>query len=260
MRMWLIPRFCLRARVVHGWDYRRYLLSQIAAASISVDSPTNSGENGSQSTDVNDIPPFPYSLACSKLPLDVKRHHLILARAELAYTLRKIEANFSNFSAWHQRSKLLPNIWAGEDKEVAQLRSAREEEFNLLRQAIYTDPSDQSVWLYHAWLVDLDPSHDVLEREIESIEELLSIEPDSKWCIESLYRYKTLFAETLNTDVGVSGHRRFPCASDDGTVSAQKKHRLLCEAQQHLRRLIQVDQERSGRWRELSRRSEGDGS
>lgn len=31
--------------------------------------------------------------------------------------------------------------------------SQRVEEFELIKHALYSDPNDQSVWLYHRWLV-----------------------------------------------------------------------------------------------------------
>jgi len=70
--------------------------------------------------------------------------------SELAYTTRKIEANFSNFSAWHQRSKVYTSLW---DSGKLDAVKCQEEEFELVRNAMYTDPSDQSVWMYHRWLI-----------------------------------------------------------------------------------------------------------
>lgn len=33
------------------------------------------------------------------------------AMNEIDYTMQKIKSNFSNFSAWHHRSKVLPTLW-----------------------------------------------------------------------------------------------------------------------------------------------------
>lgn len=53
-------------------------------------------------------------------------------------------------------------------------------EFELVKQALYIDPNDQSGWLYHRWLVGPAPDPVVLEREIGLITEILELEADSK--------------------------------------------------------------------------------
>lgn len=73
---------------------------------------------------------------------------------------------------------MFPEIWTAEDKNQEQRAQARDQgklavnvahrdfptliartridaELELLRQAMYTDPADQSVWLYHTWLVEI---------------------------------------------------------------------------------------------------------
>jgi hypothetical protein len=58
---------------VHAWDYRRHVLSSILALSDDAPEAARAKER----------------------------------RQELAFTRKKIESNFSNFSAWHQRMRVL---------------------------------------------------------------------------------------------------------------------------------------------------------
>ncbi|KAA1474885.1 rab-protein geranylgeranyltransferase [Dentipellis sp. KUC8613] len=112
--------------------------------------------------------------------------------AELASTTRKIEANFSNFSAWHQRTKVLTSLWdSGKLERSASLEQGKSD-FDLVHNAMYTDPNDQSVWLYHRWLIGSGEDRKLLEREIVVIQELLDEQPDSRWCMETLVHYKQL--------------------------------------------------------------------
>jgi len=148
--------------------------------------------------------------------------------AELAYTTQKIEANFSNFSAWHQRSKLLGALWARGEMTSPEVKDG---EFELIKHAMYSDPNDQSIWLYHRWLIGPGDDAVVLKREIGVIEELLEIEPDSKWCMESLVHYKRLLV------------RHEPHEADT--------HKTSCLAL--LEKLGRVDPMRRRRYEELTR-------
>lgn len=87
----------MRVRAVHSWDYRRYLISSILALE--------------RTTETERTKALPNPTTAS----------------ELAYTTRKISANFSNFSAWHYRTKLLPKLWEdqgwGEESEERAMRA-----------------------------------------------------------------------------------------------------------------------------------------
>ncbi|KAG8732928.1 Rab geranylgeranyltransferase, partial [Ceratobasidium sp. 423] len=131
--------------------------------------------------------------------------------SELAYTTRKIEQNFSNFSAWHQRTKVFGVLWRDHPEMEA---AAKPEELEFVRNALWTDPGDQSAWLYHRWLIGkgalahlkfttsgdqlkIHKGDDVttVKSEINSIEELVAeVGSDSKWPLQALVHYKTLLA------------------------------------------------------------------
>lgn len=144
---------------------------------------------------------------------------------------------------------MLPLVWECEAESEAGKGKGKgvklDEEFELVRQAMYTDPEDSSVWLYHAWLVDQLGAGDggseaagrveeTLRREVASIEELLEVEPDSKWCLEALVRYKGLLASLL-----------------DKPGKEEERQELRKERREMLGRLVEVDPDRRGRWQEL---------
>ena len=143
----------------------------------------------------------------------------VLPREAEEAALRRVEDNFSNYSAWHERSATL--LLAAENESQKSPSSSPpppiisasllEKEYDLVRQAVFTDPEDQAPWLYHRWLLSQsvarfkrareakansggNGSDDeaaaaaaealslTLEAETAACEELLEAEPDRNKC------------------------------------------------------------------------------
>ncbi|KAF3835101.1 hypothetical protein F7725_027659 [Dissostichus mawsoni] len=92
---------------------------------------------------------------------------------ELAFTDRLIGSNFSNYSSWHYRSTLLPLLHPESPEptspchkppqsstppspQILSHRVCEEQllkEYELVQNAFFTDPNDQSAWFYYRWLL-----------------------------------------------------------------------------------------------------------
>ncbi|KAL9188204.1 hypothetical protein ACHAXT_006582 [Thalassiosira profunda] len=117
---------------------------------------------------------------------------------EWDFTTSKIQDNFSNGSAFHYRSKLLPLMLASRapsgdagDRHDAILSLAREEWENILLNAIFTEPDDQTPWWYlrcivswarpsAEWNEELSEEYEALLFEMaDSLRELLEVEKEN---------------------------------------------------------------------------------
>ncbi|XP_065190096.1 geranylgeranyl transferase type-2 subunit alpha-like [Sycon ciliatum] len=82
----------------------------------------------------------------------VAKRALRSAADEVEFTSDKIKASYSNYSAWHNRSRLLPELYPGNAGcGVSQEKLTQELDF--AKNAMYTDPVDQSAFFYHRWLL-----------------------------------------------------------------------------------------------------------
>lgn len=204
-------------RNFHAWGYRRFVVSQLER--------------------LNQI-----SAATKSTPKS-------LAQSEFDYTTKMIKSNLSNFSAWHNRSQLIPQILRQRDAEPDARRALLDSELSLICEAINTDPFDQSIWFYHQYLLStLSPScpqHHLIvqdltngerqkyyEHEMEYIKEILEDEADCKWIYEALLGLAEAY---LEVDAGT------------GLFTTKDMRVWLGE-------LKRLDPLRRGRWDDLERR------
>jgi geranylgeranyl transferase type-2 subunit alpha len=161
-------------RNFHGWGYRRAIVAALEGAALS---PTGEGTS--------------------------------MAREEYDYADRMFRTDLSNFSALHARSKLIPRLLAEKGAGIAERKERLEDELEMILEAIYTDPADQSIWFYYAYLItaftpeyahlSIAPGLSNAERlsytesEIAKLLDLLQEEKDSKWVYQSLIQLATSY-------------------------------------------------------------------
>ncbi|KAF2162381.1 hypothetical protein M409DRAFT_27389 [Zasmidium cellare ATCC 36951] len=170
-----------------------------------------------------------------------------MVEPEFEYTTKMIQSNLSNFSAWHNRGQLIPRLLTERQAGADERRKLLDEEFELITRALYTDPYDQSLWFYHQYLMSALDSHnpkgphilasvsngdrlEYLDREIDSIRDMLDGAEDCKYIYQALLDYSTRYFE----------------------VDAGNKKVTTVEMTEWLDELRKIDPLREGRWNDLA--------
>ena len=146
---------------------------------------------------------------------------------EAKYAREKISKNFSNYSAWHHRSVHFEQL--DDDKNQAavttetsssssptRFQAVLDAEFELVSQAFFTEPEDQSAWMYHRWLLSQLDAYSsssssssssknaykiqTLQRELDRITEVSEMEPTCKWPALVCARLHKLLAKEMKLD------------------------------------------------------------
>eukprot|EP00008_Paramoeba_atlantica_P002139 CAMPEP_0201505326 /NCGR_PEP_ID=MMETSP0151_2-20130828/85702_1 /ASSEMBLY_ACC=CAM_ASM_000257 /TAXON_ID=200890 /ORGANISM="Paramoeba atlantica, Strain 621/1 / CCAP 1560/9" /LENGTH=119 /DNA_ID=CAMNT_0047899171 /DNA_START=504 /DNA_END=863 /DNA_ORIENTATION=- len=85
------------------------------------------------------------------------------------------------------------------EKDPSSIQDRLEKEFEFVKNAFYTDALDQSPWLYYRWLISKVEDPDILQRELETCEELQSEEMELS---KSEMKWPALTAAHLRKKIG----------------------------------------------------------
>ena len=171
-----------------------------------------------------------------------------LVEQEFEYTKKMINTNLSNFSAWHQRSKLIPVLLNERQATNATRVKLLDDEFMLIESALYTDPYDQSLWFYYQFLMVTiiagDASNapsfvflghkdriDYLGRELDKLQDLLKGAEDCKWIYQALIEYSLAYKSLTGENIASTS----------------------LETGKWLSQLQNLDPLRRGRWNDLAK-------
>lgn len=156
-------------RNFHGWQYRRVVIENL--------------ESGDQTKNL-------------KINLN-----------EFNFTSSKVNSNILNFSAWHNRSKLIPKVYDlihkfeyKEEPIFHNKESLLLHELKLVNTGMYVDIDDSSIWVYLEWLLsdiffieELSDERykEVLNDQLKVIKELNDLEvmdndKENCWCLKAM--------------------------------------------------------------------------
>lgn len=168
-----------------------------------------------------------------------------MVEEEYEYTTRMINSGLKNFSAWHNRSKLVPRLLDERQADETARRKMLDEELELIQTAL-TDPFNQSAWDYHAYLMGtITPGSlvegqfvksftdhervEYFEREMDRIKEMLEVDDDCKLIYQALSNYAVVYLQ----------------------MEGASKYVTADELRGWLAQLRELDKKRSGRWDDL---------
>ena len=130
---------------------------------------------------------------------------------ELKFTIEKVTMNFSNFSAWLYRSKLIPIYFVQHNIKwnTKEALDFFKNDLELIKKAIYTDPKDQSPWNYLSWIItNFSPIY--IKKITLDENNLLKIKYSNVFKIKSLLEilgdeknYKLLNQEEFSNEINI---------------------------------------------------------
>lgn len=184
----------LDARNFHGWEYRRFVVAHIEG----IDPPQSR----------------------------------VVARCmlELEYTTSKINNNISNYSAWHNRSRLISQLFLlpGVPPPFSCPYQTLVSELAMIKTGMYMDSDDSLVWLYMQWLLtnpifvgplksgsSPQDYQSILRQQLDDVEELNQLEReehpqnlDHCWCLKTIVFIKSLLAKEVGSSPSESRRLR----------------------------------------------------
>jgi len=211
----------------------------------------------------------------STTPLSKRELEKIIMN-EWDFSTAKIQDNFSNGSAFHYRSKLLPLVLefrssgdsASSPSEAYEAISlARDEWDAILLDAIFTEPDDQTIWFYHRFIVtwarrntvvvdgaDAEVTEEfegLLYDMVDSIQELIDVEKEDSFEGNTQDRHESKGAKCKWAYLGMHLVLSTLLEFKSNELDDEDKIELRERAKECLDELMRIDPDRRERYQIL---------